>query len=114
MFSQKEILTRQLNGRTLLLLEMFDKNKVEYCDLDILKCAYLLDGTHYKMLGVIRFFAGRFEVVCPWKDQRFIMGLNPIYEIVGNLMDDSLTTSIGWDLIEQSKTRFKKENGVKA
>ena len=61
----------------MLGLELKDKNGKEYHDGDIVKVLYNLEGFKYPMFGFIRYFGGRFEIVCPWKMsngiQRFIM-----------------------------------------
>lgn len=73
-----------------LLLEMKDKHGVEYSDGSIVKVDHR-DKTSY---GYIRYSCGRFEVVCPYKDQRFIFGLNPSYEIVGHMNPDTVSSEI--------------------
>lgn len=64
-------------------LEMNDRKGVEYADGDIVT---LTDRKSREIFGYIRYSCGRFEVVCPFKDQRFIFGLNPEYEIVSNML----------------------------
>jgi len=80
-----------------LFLEMNDKKGVEYLDGSIVKIDSVgpLRKTGY---GYIRYFGGRFEVVAPYRDQRFIFGLNPTYEIAGHMWPDPT-------LIEQQETR---------
>ena len=91
-----------------LKLDMNDKTGKEYCDGDIVKCAYKIGDERYPMVGYIRYFGGRFEVVCPFQNERYILGLNPMYEIVGHVYTHSY-------MIDEQTTRpFKKENGVKA
>lgn len=68
---------------TRLFLEMRDANGVEYRDGDILKVQR--DGR--EILGFVRYFGGRFEIVCPFQDQRFVYGLNTTHTIVGNMAD---------------------------
>jgi len=70
-----------------LFLEMKDKNGVEYQDGSIVG----LERDSIIIYGYIRYLFGRFEVVCPFINQRFIYGLNPNYEIVGHwFLDNSL------------------------
>lgn len=114
----------EIAGSVLLALDMKDRNGVEYHDGDILKTFYNIDGIAYPMLGFIRYFGGRFEIVCTWKAiypgkgegfERFILGLNPTHEIIGNMMDPADGEDhAGIGLIAQSQTLFKKEGGISA
>lgn len=97
--------TRAPEG-SLLALDIPDKNGREYHDLDILAVYFPLEKVRYPMKGVIRYFGGRFEIVCPWKDQRFIMGLNRTHEIVGNFAKDPS------QILEQFNRPFSKEGGI--
>ena len=77
---------------SVLTLEMKDKNGVEYCDGDVVAVEFPFgNGDQRKMVpmkGYIRYFGGRFEIVCPFADQRFIMGINPNHEIIGHIFTD--------------------------
>lgn len=64
-----------------LYLNMLDKNGAEYLDGAIVEVEK--DGR--KMHGHVRYSFGRFEIVCPFKERRFIFGLNPAYEIKGHM-----------------------------
>lgn len=101
-----------------LALDVNDKNGVEYHDLDIVKVWFPIEGFWYPMLGVIRYFGGRFEIVCPWKArggekgaegtlQRYVMGLNSKHEIVGTWALEEDRAAV----IAQMESFFTKEGG---
>lgn len=102
--------TKKAEGHFPVLgLEMKDAKGVEYHDGDIVKTSFLIDGLRYPMIGFIRYFGGRFEVVCNWQDQRFVLGLNPTHEIIGHVHIEA-----DWQMIEdQYRKKFKKEGGLK-
>lgn len=89
-----EIHTR-VEENALLALGQRDIYGNEYHDGDILKVSFPFEGRNYPMFGVIRYFAGRFEIVCPFKDQRFLMGLNKDHEIVGKFYSSPSTPEEG-------------------
>lgn len=82
----KGVSIETINSNQVLALEMKDATGKEYLDGSILRVKH-----HGKeILGYIRYFAGRFEIVCPFKDQRFVFGLNKDYEIIGHWLTDKI------------------------
>lgn len=81
-----------------LNLDMTDKTGKEFLDGSIVKIWH--DGR--EILAHVRYAFGRFEAVATFKDQRFIFGLNPAYEIVGHMVKDS-------ELINQQAERVYAE-----
>jgi hypothetical protein len=90
----KKSLCQDMNGH--LFLDMKDCHGAEYRDGDIVR----VDCKKVEALGFIRYIFGRFEVVAPFKDQRFIFGLNPSYLICGHM-----ATATGRMLIEDQESR---------
>lgn len=68
-----------------LCLHMTDKSGRQYRDGSIVRVG--------DKIGVIRYSFGRFEILCTFKDQRFIYGLNPSYEILGHIADKDNTAA---------------------
>lgn len=112
-----ENVNREIEG-AVLALDVKDRNGVEYHDLDILKVWFPIEGFWYPMLGVIRYFGGRFEIVCPWKArggekgaegtlQRYVMGLNSKHEIVGTWALEEDRDAVN----AQMESFFTKEGG---
>lgn len=69
-----------------LCLKVTDKNGYEYHDGSIVRVG--------DKIGVIRYSFGRFEILCTFKDQRFIYGLNPSCEILGHIADKDNTAGL--------------------
>jgi hypothetical protein len=97
-----EILKTTFNGEPTeyLKLALKDKNGREYVDGAVLVVDHedKTDKKNRKLVGYVRYFGGRFEVVCPFKDQRFIYGLNPDHEMIGHMAVHS-------DLVEEQTER---------
>ena len=87
MHNQKEIKTTE----GYLHLDMNDSSGMEYKDGSIVKIK------DKNMIGYVRYSFGRFEILCPFQDQRFVYGLNPDHEIIGHmktstcLVEDQMT-----------------------
>lgn len=92
-------------------LEINDKNGVEYHDGDIVICHFKISEMRYPMKGFIRYFGGRFEIVCPWKKgdgfERYVMGLNSDHEIVGHIYKDEHL------IVEQMTIPFTRTGGIR-
>lgn len=82
-----------------LFLKVKDKNGKEYLDGSIVRVG--------DKIGVIRYSFGRFEILCTFKDQRFIYGLNPSYEVLGHIADNDNTAS----LLETQASKPYASNG---
>ena len=95
-YNPKFVSAHDFNGELCLRLDLRDRNGFEYTDGDILEVEY----KNKFILGYIRYFAGRFEVVCPFKAARFILGLNHDYEIVGHML------GINREMIEEQSERI--------
>jgi hypothetical protein len=81
MYNPKLIRTNE-NG--CLYLEMNDKAGTEYTDGSIVKIK------DKNMVGYVRYSFGRFEILCPFVDQRFVFGLNPDHTIIGHMAESDL------------------------
>lgn len=94
MYTPKRITYREHGEYALLALDLTDKNGKEYHDGDIVKTSWSFEGGRVPMLGFVRYFAGRFEVVCPFAVKqdagadRYTLGLNRDHEIIGNMTED--------------------------
>lgn len=86
-----------------LYLKVKDKNSKEYMDGSVVRVSH----TAGVMIGVIRYSFGRFEILCTFKDQRFIFGLNPAHEILGHIADNDNTAA----LLESQASKPYASNG---
>ena len=83
LFTERDV---EIEGEVvpILNLEMKDRNGKEYHDGHIVRVNF----RGHTIAGFIRYFAGRFEIVCPFREQRFVFGLNPEHEIIGHFSTD--------------------------
>lgn len=77
-----------------LRLDYTDSQGQEFIDGSIVKIK------DKQMIGVIRYSWGRFEILCTFKDQRFVYGLNPDHTIIGHVAESDV------ELKEQAERKY--------